>query len=93
MQEISFIVDDYKLSGTIFYPEKVKDKNPAILFVHGWTSEKKRSYQYARSLTQLGFICFLFDMRGHGASKGDIQTFTIKEFFNDVLAAYDYLVI
>lgn len=92
MKHIEFLVDNNKLKGSIILPKKIKDKNPAILFIHGWTSEKSRSYQYANSLTKLGFICFLFDMRGHGESEGNISTTTTKEFFDDVLAAYDYLI-
>ncbi len=91
MQQISFDVEKYKLAGAVFYPEKLKEKNPAILFVHGWTSEKERSYQYAEKLSELGFICMLFDMRGHGDSEGDIKKFTIREFLDDVITAYDYL--
>lgn len=91
MNHLSFNSGSYKLEATIFYPPNRKDKNPAILFVHGWTSRKDRSYQYATALSQLGYICFLFDMRGHGESEGDINSFTIKEFLDDILAAYDYL--
>lgn len=91
MKDIEFTDNGLKLKGNLIYPATVKDKNPTILFVHGWTSVKERSYQYAEALSKLGFICFLFDMRGHGQSEGDIKTFTIKEFLDDVLAAYDYL--
>lgn len=91
MKQIEFTVDGLKLKGNLIYPATVKDKNPTILFVHGWTSAKERSYQYAEALSKLGFICFLFDMRGHGQSEGDIKAFTIREFLDDVLAAYDYL--
>ena len=92
MQKLSFTNKGCKLDATIFYPPTKKEKNPTILFVHGWTSEKERSYQYAQALSQLGFICFLFDLRGHGKSEGDIKSFTIREFLDDVLAAYDYLI-
>lgn len=91
MKEIEFIVDGLKLKGNLFYPEKPKDKNPAILFTHGWTSEKQRSFQYAEALTKLGFIIMLFDMRGHGVSEGNINIHTPKEFLSDCIAAYDYL--
>lgn len=91
MKDFSFVSDNLKLDGTIFYPSIKKDKYPAILFVHGWTSERKRSFQYAKSLADLGYICLLFDLRGHGTSEGDINKATIKEFVDDVLAAYDYL--
>lgn len=82
---------NFKLDGTIFYPPIKKEKYPVILFVHGWTSERKRSFQYAKSLSKLGYLCLLFDMRGHGTSEGDINKATTKEFLDDVLAAYDYL--
>ena len=90
-QEFSFISDELRLDGTIFYPNNKGNKFPAILFVHGWTSERKRSYQYAKALSKLGYVCLLFDMRGHGTSDGDINKATTKEFLDDVLAAYDYL--
>ncbi len=90
MKDIEFIVDDLKLKGNLFYPETIKDKNPSILFIHGWTSEKKRSFQYAEALIKLGFIVMLFDMRGHGISEGNINTATPKEFLKDCISAYDY---
>ena len=91
-QEFSFISDGFRLDGTIFYPLIKKNKYPAILFVHGWTSERKRSFQYANGLAKLGYISFVFDMRGHGESEGQRDSTTTKEFLDDVLAAYDYLV-
>lgn len=91
MHKFSFNNDNLKLDGAIFSPSKKKNKYPAILFVHGWTSQKERSFQYAQALTKLGYICMLFDMRGHGSSEGDIKTFTNKDFLSDVIAAYDYL--
>lgn len=91
MKNLSFPVDNLKLDAVVFYPAEIKEKNPAILFIHGWTSSKERSYQYAEALVKLEYICFLFDMRGHGKSEGDIKSFTIEEFFKDVLAAYDNL--
>jgi esterase/lipase len=91
MKKVSFNVDGLRLEGTLFYPEKLKEKNPAILFVHGWTSEQERSFQYAEALAKLGFICFLFNMRGHGKSEGEISTLTPKNFLQDVSSAYDYL--
>ena len=91
MPKIAFKVDGKKLNGTVFYPEESREKNPAILFVHGWTGDQENSFQYAKALTTLGYICLLFDMRGHGKSEGNIETFTIKDFFDDVLAAYEFL--
>jgi len=91
VNNFSFTSDNLRLDGTIFKPADEKGKHPAILFVHGWTGERKNSFQYAKSLAKMGYICLLFDMRGHGTSEGDINKATIKEFFDDVLTAYDYL--
>lgn len=92
MQKLTFDSHGYKLNTAVFYPPVKKEKYPAILFVQGWTGKKERSYQYATGLSQLGYLCFLFDARGHGKSEGDINSFTIREFLDDVLAAYDYLI-
>lgn len=92
MNKVEFTVGKIKLKGTLIIPQKLLAKNPVILFIHGWTSHKERSYQYANGLARLGYISFLFDMRGHGESDGDINKALIKEFLDDVLAAYDYLV-
>ncbi len=91
MQEITFISRGLNLKASIFYPTEILEKNPAILFIHGWTSERKRSYQYAESLSDLGYFCFLFDLGGHGESEGDLDKYTNKEFLDDALNTYDYL--
>ncbi|HVZ67261.1 MAG TPA: alpha/beta fold hydrolase [Patescibacteria group bacterium] len=91
MKNLSFHVKGKKLSAAVFYPEEIKKKNPAILFVHGWTSAKERSVQYAEGLAKLGYICFLFDMRGHGESEGEAMSMTNKDFVEDTVAAYDLL--
>ena len=91
MRKVEFSVDNLKLKGILILPKKLLKKNPAIFFIHGWTSHKERSYQYANGLAKLGYISFLFDMRGHGESEGNRDKTTTKEFLDDVLAAYDYL--
>lgn len=79
------------LSGVLFYPSIQKDIYPSVLFVNGWAEDKRVSYQYAEALSKLGFLCFLFDMRGHGDSEGDRNRFSNKDFLDDVLKAYDFL--
>lgn len=91
MKQITFSVDGNMLKGTLIFPENIQPKNPSVLFIQGWTGERKRSYQYANGLAELGYISFLLDARGHGESEGDINTATTKEFVDDVVAAYDYL--
>lgn len=91
MQKISFTVDGQKLIGTLLYPKKVKQKNPAILFLHGWKSRQKRHIERALHLVELGFICMTFDLRGHGESEGDRTQLSIKNYLTDVVAAYDFM--
>ncbi|OGK19002.1 hypothetical protein A3D80_03550 [Candidatus Roizmanbacteria bacterium RIFCSPHIGHO2_02_FULL_40_13b] len=92
MKEIELTSEGQKIKGVVFQPQTLKDKNPAILFVHGWTSSIKSNVQSAEALTQLGHICICVDLRGHGESEGDIQKMTREDFLKDVLAVYDYLV-
>ena len=93
MKTIQFSSEGLRLDADIFYPPNMitGNKYPAILFVHGWISSRDRSYQYAESLASLGYVCIVFDMRGHGTSQGDRLELSSKDFLNDVLVAYDYL--
>jgi esterase/lipase len=91
MHGFSLVNDGLSLDGDTFYPIEKTGKSPAILFVHGWTSERKRSFQYAEALAELGYLCLLFDMRGHGTSEGNRDASTSREFLSDAIAAYDYL--
>lgn len=89
--DLHFYSGGLRLDGNIFYPNNKKAKNPAVIFVHGSASQRGRFVQYAKALTKLGYICLVFDLRGHGTSEGDINTSTIKEFLDDVISAYDYI--
>ena len=91
MKKITFTVHGQKLQGNLFYPEKVKPKNPAILLLHGWKSSQKRHIERAEHLVALGFICMTFDLRSHGVSEGDRSKLSIENYLTDVLAAYDFL--
>ena len=88
---IKFNSAGLQLFGIIIAPEVIKDKNPAVIFVHGLTGSKESSCQYADGLAELGYISFLFDMRGHGGSEGDINTALTKDFLEDCISGYDYL--
>lgn len=91
MKSIEFVVSNHKLKGNLFYPEALKDKNPGILFISGWTSKQDRFYKHAEKLSELGYLCMTFDLKGHGISEGKLEELTRKDFMDDVLAAYDYL--
>ncbi|KKR87463.1 MAG: hypothetical protein UU34_C0004G0004 [Candidatus Curtissbacteria bacterium GW2011_GWA1_41_11] len=91
MESVEIKVNGLKLKGAIFYPQIKKTENPAILIIQGWTGHKENSYQYAESLSRLGFICLLFDSRGHGESEGNIKTATMEDFTRDDQQVFDFL--
>lgn len=91
-RKVEFAVGEQKLRGNVFYPPNPKDKNPAILYIHGWTSEQNRNFQFAEALAGSGFVSMTFDMRGHGISDGNLEKLSREDFMKDVEAAYDFLV-
>ena len=93
MNKINLENKGLRMDADIFYPPELKAGHiyPAILFVHGWTSSRDRNYQYAESVSLLGYVCMVFDMRGHGTSEGDRMELSNEDFLGDVLLAYDHL--
>lgn len=91
MKKVQIPIKNELLNGTLFYPEKVKEKNPALLFIHGWSSDETGYIPRAEAATKLGFICLTFDLRGHGQSRGDLNTLSANDHLRDVLVAYDFL--
>lgn len=92
MQNVSFTVDGQNVVGTLQYPQEIKDKNPAIIMVHGWMSSQKRNVLYAQELNKLGFIVMTFDLRSHGESEGERSKLSREDYMKDLIAAYDFLI-
>lgn len=91
MKELHFLVDGQKIAATIQYPQNIKEKNPAVLFVHGWMASQKRNILYAQELTKLGYICMTIDLRSHGESEGERGVLSREDYMRDMVAAYDLL--
>lgn len=79
------------LTARLYYPPDRKGSYPALLYLHGWTSNQDRNTQYVEAISEVGFICMTLDLPGHGKSEGDINTITRGEFLSSVMAAYDTL--
>jgi fermentation-respiration switch protein FrsA (DUF1100 family) len=62
----------------------------AIVLVHGINANRAYLLPQARMLSQVGYHLLLLDLRGHGHSEGDLNTYGYNEAL-DVRAAVDYL--
>lgn len=62
----------------------------AIVVTHGFSSNRLSGVNAARILSKEGFAVLLYDLRGHGRSQADINTWGWVEI-NDLLGAVDYL--
>ena len=72
---VNEIVDVYsdgtRMSATVWRPDGVAGKLPAILLVHGWGGYRSQlDYQYAINFAKAGFIALTFDYRTFGDSDG-----------------------
>lgn len=79
------------LSAELINPEGFKKPLPALIFIHGWKSNKKGNTKRAQEISKLGFICLCLDLRGHGESSGTIEQFSRKDHLEDIKQAYSYL--
>jgi pimeloyl-ACP methyl ester carboxylesterase len=70
-------------------PEAVP--RPAVVIVHGWESNRGRTFAHVRYLHAAGFHCLVFDVRGHGSNPPESKTIYVPEFAADTLAAARWL--
>lgn len=91
IEKIELSVDSQKIKGTFFYPEIVKDKNPAVIFFTGMTSNENRYMDIATELVKNNIIVFTLSYRGHGDSEGDFNSLIVTDLVNDGLAAYNFI--
>jgi esterase/lipase len=91
IEKVEIFVNSQKIKGTIFYPEILQDKNPAVIFFTGMTSSEYRYVDRAKELVKKGIIVFTLSYRGHGDSEGDFNLLTVNDLVVDGLAAYNFI--
>lgn len=91
VEKVEIFVDSQKIKGTIFYPENLKDKNPAVIFFTGMTSNENKYVDRAKELVKKGIIVLTISYRGHGDSDGDFNLLTVSDLVNDGFAAYNFI--
>jgi pimeloyl-ACP methyl ester carboxylesterase len=72
-------------------PLTAVEPRPAIAVVHGWESNKGRTFAHVRYLHAAGFHCLVFDVRGHGDSPEETLAVNVPEFAEDTAAAARWL--
>ena len=87
---IQILSNGLKLAATIFYPPYSNKQYPGLLVANGWGLTKESSYRYAKSLSNHGYICLVFDNSGFGQSEGDLSKLTNADFFNHLLDMFDF---
>ena len=66
-------------------------RRPGIVVVHGWESNRGRTFAHVRYLHAAGFHCLVFDVRGHGDSPAETLPVNVPEFAEDTIAATRWL--
>lgn len=67
MERVEIPIDNGKIVGSLFYPDK-QQKHKAAIFFNGKGGVKERFYSMAEVLVNLGYASFAFDFRGRGES-------------------------
>lgn len=91
-----------QISATLITPKKIPKPLPALLFIHGWRSNRTGNVKRAKELAKHGFISLCIDLRGHGESpttslqknakqSQKLEDFSRKDHIEDIKNAYQYL--
>ena len=67
------------------------EPRPGIVVVHGWESNRGRTFAHVRYLHAAGFHCLVFDARGHGDNPPETLPVNVPEFAEDTAAAARWL--
>ena len=90
---------DLTLAGWFVPADRVLDdvrggrqiRGPAVAIVHGWESNRGRTFAHVRYLHAAGFHCLVFDVRGHGDNPEEHLPISVPEFGADSAAAARWL--
>ncbi len=92
-EEVAFSSGDVRLAGTLVRPSG-EGPFPAVVLLHGSGPEPRSdppTRAVVNALVRTGFAALLYDKRGVGASGGDFESATYRDFVDDAVAAIDYL--
>ncbi len=98
-EEVAIPSGDLNLAGWFVPAERDPDdgrgarrsRGPAVAIVHGWESNRGRTFAHVRYLHAAGFHCLVFDVRGHGGNPEERLPVSVPEFAADSAAAARWL--
>jgi pimeloyl-ACP methyl ester carboxylesterase len=91
-EPVEVVVDGQEIGGSIIFSERARGPIPGALFVHGWGGSQGQYLARARIVAALGFVCLIFDLRGHEKTRAHQDAVTREDNLRDVVAAHDVLV-
>lgn len=82
------------LFGDVTYPTVMKEKNPAVLLVHGFGVDRNESGLFddlALELSSHGYMVFKFDFSGCGESEGDYSETSLTKLKKEIGLIIQYI--
>ena len=90
-REITFRNGDVSLAGTVTMPADGK-RHPGVVMLHGSGPLNRYSFgPFPDFFVSRGFAVLVYDKRGTGQSKGNLDAATLKDLAADGKAAIDFL--
>ncbi len=83
-----------KLVGIETLPDKVEEKLPAIVLVHGFCVTKSESGMFdalAQKLVEAGFASYRFDFSGRGESEGNYEKTTLTKMKDEMAKILEFV--
>jgi fermentation-respiration switch protein FrsA (DUF1100 family) len=94
-EKVSFLSRNLKLAAHLYHPipNSPNRSGAAVIICHPWTSIKEQSpANYARLLSQAGFICLAYDAAYQGESEGEPRSLEDPaQRVEDIKCAVTYL--
>jgi len=91
IEPLSIKSNDVVLSAD-FYKQKARGKFPALVLLHGSSTNLKSEYVFdADFFAKQGFEVLIFDKRGNGKSTGDYYTSNYDDLIEDAIACIEIL--
>ena len=95
-EDLITIKNDYgeTLFGDVTFPAIMKEKNPAVLLVHGFGVDRNENGLFddlALKLSSHGHMVFRFDFSGCGESEGDYSKTSLTKLKNELGLIVEYI--